>query len=159
MSTGKKLETVESALEFILGGKAIFTLRSQRTGEHVTLRARQSERGDMFFIGLMTGDNEFGYSYLGQVAIGAGEKLWYSHGRKSTVSADCKQAKAAQWALGHLLNGRMPQGLEVWHEGQCRACGRKLTMPESIQAGIGPECGARSASKAHPGVLEEMGLV
>ena len=27
-----------------------------------------------------------------------------------------------------------------WHEGRCGRCGRKLTVPESIEAGYGPEC-------------------
>ncbi len=34
----------------------------------------------------------------------------------------------------------MPEQLEVWHEGCCGKCGRKLTDAESIARGIGPEC-------------------
>jgi hypothetical protein len=30
--------------------------------------------------------------------------------------------------------------LEVWHEGRCGRCGRALTVPESVERGIGPEC-------------------
>lgn len=32
---------------------------------------------------------------------------------------------------------------EVWHEGRCGRCGRKLTVPESIETGIGPDCAKR----------------
>jgi hypothetical protein len=28
----------------------------------------------------------------------------------------------------------------VWHEGSCARCGKKLTVPESIESGFGPEC-------------------
>lgn len=34
---------------------------------------------------------------------------------------------------------------EVSEERECRRCGRKLTTPESIEAGIGPECEQREA--------------
>lgn len=30
--------------------------------------------------------------------------------------------------------------IEVWHEGRCGRCARRLTVPESILIGIGPEC-------------------
>lgn len=30
--------------------------------------------------------------------------------------------------------------VEVWHEGSCGRCGRKLTVPSSIETGLGPEC-------------------
>jgi hypothetical protein len=34
----------------------------------------------------------------------------------------------------------LPESLEIWHEGSCLRCGRKLTVPESIESGYGPEC-------------------
>ena len=36
--------------------------------------------------------------------------------------------------------GRMPLTLTVFHDGKCGRCGRKLTVPESIQSGLGPVC-------------------
>jgi hypothetical protein len=30
--------------------------------------------------------------------------------------------------------------IDFWHEGRCCVCGRKLTVPESVADGIGPEC-------------------
>jgi hypothetical protein len=30
--------------------------------------------------------------------------------------------------------------LEFWHEGRCGRCGRRLTVPDSIASGYGPEC-------------------
>ena len=45
------------------------------------------------------------------------------------------------------LNARavLPANVTVWHEGKCGACGRKLTVPDSIKSGIGPVCAARAA--------------
>lgn len=33
-----------------------------------------------------------------------------------------------------------PEGFEFWHEGRCGKCARRLTVPESIAQGFGPEC-------------------
>ena len=41
----------------------------------------------------------------------------------------------------HLLHhGNLPPALEVWHEGRCGRCGRKLTTPQSVETGFGPVC-------------------
>jgi hypothetical protein len=34
----------------------------------------------------------------------------------------------------------LPPDAEVMHEGRCACCGRPLTVPESIERGIGPDC-------------------
>jgi hypothetical protein len=35
--------------------------------------------------------------------------------------------------------------MELWHEGRCGKCGRALTVPESIESGLGPVCESREA--------------
>ena len=47
-----------------------------------------------------------------------------------------------------IVDGKKPSdiGLEVWHEGRCGKCGRKLIVPESIARGIGPEKGGTCAT-------------
>ena len=30
--------------------------------------------------------------------------------------------------------------VEIWHEGKCGKCGRPLTVPSSIENGLGPSC-------------------
>jgi Family of unknown function (DUF6011) len=67
-------------------------------------------------------------------------------GQKSRVGREAPSAKAFDWAWRALTKGTMPANLEVWHEGRCGRCGRKLTVPESIARGIGPECAGRMAS-------------
>jgi hypothetical protein len=41
----------------------------------------------------------------------------------------------------------LPECIEIWHEGKCGKCGRQLTVPSSIETGIGPEC-IKTLSKA-----------
>lgn len=128
--------------DFMLAGKAVLTLKSTTSGKHYTYRIKQAPDGALFFVALCTGDNEFGYSYIGQITAYNGQHF-YSHGRKSTIAEGSKPAQALRWAFNALLQGRVPQGLEVWHEGRCAACARVLTDPTSLATGLGPECSDR----------------
>jgi len=38
------------------------------------------------------------------------------------------------------------KGFALHHEGKCGRCGRKLTVPLSIETGIGPECASKMAA-------------
>jgi hypothetical protein len=52
-----------------------------------------------------------------------------------------------QYVINKLKLKNLPDFIEVWHEGKCGKCGRTLTVPSSIESGIGPEC-MKSLSKA-----------
>jgi len=38
----------------------------------------------------------------------------------------------------------VPPSIETWHEGGCCQCSHKLTVPASIEMGMGPDCAAQS---------------
>ena len=42
-----------------------------------------------------------------------------------------------------LVERATPEGYTLLRESRCCVCNRKLTVPESIEAGIGPECAGR----------------
>lgn len=132
-----------SALKFMRAGNATVTLRSRRTGTRFTYRLRLSDDGACLFVGLLTGaGNESAYSYLGRISrdvFWAGRKV----PRVGDVGKDAPSSQAFAWTWRQLVNGNMPSQLEVWHEGQCGRCGRKLTVPSSIAAGFGPECAGK----------------
>lgn len=44
------------------------------------------------------------------------------------------------WTWNQVHKGLLPPEIEVWHEGACCYCGRKLTVPASIELGVGPDC-------------------
>jgi len=94
----------------------------------------------IYFVKVMTGtDNETSYTYLGFLREGQG----YIHGVKSPISADAPSAKAFSWFMRGLLSQKGEETfskIELWHEGACGRCGRTLTVPTSIENGIGPEC-------------------
>ena len=43
------------------------------------------------------------------------------------------------WARVHSSNA-LPKNVEVWHEGSCCYCAKRLTVPASIELGMGPDC-------------------
>lgn len=97
---------------------------------------------DMLFVKLLTGsDNESDYTYLGLLRMTPHPR--YEHGRNSPISPEAPGARAIGWYLARLLSGAPVDGVEVWHEGRCGRCGRKLSVPESIEAGFGEECAAK----------------
>jgi hypothetical protein len=96
----------------------------------------------VFFVKLLNGhDNEKNYCYIGIIRKTHG----LIHTGASQVSQNADSFKAFSWfikAVQAVQNpeATMPAKLEVWHEDVCGRCGRKLTVPQSISDGFGPEC-------------------
>lgn len=136
-----KFATAEAAKAYLLAGKATVTLRSARTGTRFTYRFRRGKRdGSPVFVSVLTGsDNTGDYSYHGAIFS---SKFTVKTSGWSQIGPDAPSARALAWALGKLSQGLLPDTLEIWHEGRCGKCGRALTDPESIAAGLGPICRA-----------------
>lgn len=139
-----KFTDASQALAYIMAGRSTVTLRSNKTGTRFTyaVQAPKADEGQDAstlprFVKVLSGaDNSRDYSYVGTVFDG--RKLTTT--RKSVVTQDAPSFKAFAWTLAKLNAGEMPADLEVWHEGRCGCCGRKLTVPTSIASGIGPTC-------------------
>jgi hypothetical protein len=128
--------------QFFFGGNATFTVENGK-GAHYTFKVRQpkaKKKGDIppFFVSLMTGtDNESHFSYMG-ILLPDGKVRATT---KSKVTPDSVPFKVAEWAMGRCFNAQaLPAGYKVRHNEKCARCGRKLTTPESLDRGIGPEC-------------------
>lgn len=133
---------IDATPEWVRAGNAVFTVVSNATGTRFTFRVRQPKPDAPHFVGVLTGpDNESSYTFLGTLfADGT-----YRHGRKSSIGADAPSAKAATWFFNNLGNAAAMAKCKVYHEGRCCRCGRKLTVPSSVESGIGPECAGRMA--------------
>lgn len=132
------------ARNYALAGKSTLTLSSLRTGVRYTYKVsvprEPSRNGPVWFVKLLTGpSNTSNYTYIGM--IGSDGELKPT--RKSRMTADSVPMKAFNYFLAHTACNVLPPQLEVRHEGSCGRCGRKLTVPSSIDAGIGPECARR----------------
>ncbi len=144
-----RFAAVADVRAFALAGNATLTLVSTKTGTRFTYRLRATEKTQTpskvsHFVSVLKGsDNEGDFAYLGHVFAGSND---YVHGRKSLIGGAAPSALAFDWFWEKVIQGTaevLPETLEVWHEGRCGACGRKLTVPESIARGLGPECFGR----------------
>jgi hypothetical protein len=139
-----RITKAQDAVAFITAGNAYFTLRSTVTGVRYTYRVnppkdQDTRWGKKYFVALLSGpDNTADYTYLGMLQDNV-----FRLTRASKMTADSKPVVAFKWTWERLVMGVFPKGLEVWHEGRCGRCGRKLTVPESVEAGIGPECAGK----------------
>ena len=152
-----ELRDASATVRYVLAGNAYVTFQSAKTGVHLTYHVRRAEprQGDSrpapWFVSVLTGPDH--YEYLGTVFQGVQphqvqpehvHDYVFVHGCKSRISRDAKSAQAFAWVWGKLTAGRMPEVLSVYHEGRCGRCGRRLTTPESITTGLGPECAKKS---------------
>lgn len=150
------LNSKASIRQYVEAGNATVTVVSKATGKRYTLKfTRPPEEGDAYkderrpiWVKLLNGsDNVSDYVFLGTVWREDGKwvngDLRYVHSKKSSVGVDAPGCKAARWliaALGPSKSEDVLAQCEVWHEGRCGRCGRKLTVPSSVESGFGPEC-------------------
>lgn len=145
--------------EFVVAGKSTFTLAlpeayATENGlrPHYTFKVRFKEGSngfsDTFFVSLLTGpDNTNSFTYLGILNPDNGQIRTTA---KSCLNGESLQVKLINRALKLVWeNNTQPlveKGFALHHEGKCGRCGRKLTVPLSIETGIGPECASKMAA-------------
>ncbi len=130
---GHKITDTKEALKFMFAGKSVVTFLNSQTGNRFTFKIKACKNSNIFFVSVLTGPDT--YSYIGTCIEGV-----YKHGRKSNISTDAQSVKVFEYMLNRLKIGNLQSFLEVWHEGHCGKCGRRLTVPSSILNGLGPEC-------------------
>lgn len=142
-----KFEAAALVRDFAFSGKAIFTIRSLATGQRYTYKFKKVDDKDLWFVSYLVGaDNENDYAYIGVVD---GDDRFFRLTKKSILGDDSTPVKALRYMLGNVIvNDTIPAQLEIWHEGRCGRCARKLTVPESVARGFGPECATRIMCEA-----------
>lgn len=134
------MQNAADVQRFVFAGRALFTIQSKRTNIRYTFKVRKNKKGGVYFVEVLHGPcNESDYGYLGYVhknnlsKIQAGKK-----GRPEAVSF-----KAFNWLIHNLDRGVLHDTVDFYHSGKCGKCGRTLTVPESIETGLGPVCAGR----------------
>lgn len=149
MNNAARITDTNAIRNFIFAGKATFTLVSIRTGTRFTYRVSRANGEDEerpYFIGVLSGsDNESHYSYMGTIFPNNVQTVRFT--AKSRVERDAPSAKGFCWFLARLISGGDLSQIEFWHAGCCGACGRLLTVPESIASGLGPVCAGKAGYK------------
>jgi hypothetical protein len=128
--------------QFIFAGRAVFTITSTKTGQSFTYRiarpAGDRDEGPLFASVLTGPDNTADYTYTGVVER-AGVRAQLVPTRASAINVNAPSWRALEWFLQHVDS----EAVEFRHEGRCGRCGRALTVPSSIDSGLGPECAGR----------------
>jgi hypothetical protein len=144
-SPSARIADAEAARKFILAGDAYVTFVSTRTGTRFTYHVELAplRPGDTrprpHFVSVLTAPEH--YEYLGMIF----DAKAFAFGKKSRIGQDAPSAKAFLWVWRHLRDGAVPAECEIWHEGRCGRCGRRLTVPTSLLSGLGPECAKRDS--------------
>lgn len=145
--------TTEQTKNFILAGRAVFTISNGKPAPDardytfkVTRKTDPGRAGNLYFVGLLTGsDNDSDYTYLGMLDHVTG---WTRPTAKSTLLSTSTPFVALNWALGLIWAGKPLSGnARLQHVGRCGKCNRALTVPESIDSGLGPECSGLGYTK------------
>lgn len=137
----------EAVYSYVMGGNATFTVLNTETNRRVTYKVKAATRNgvsrdatDVLFVSVMTGsDNEADYTYIGILV--RSQNIFRTTPRTALPLGDVRILGMA-WLMRQLAAGKLGDfpHVEVRHHGTCGRCGRKLTVPESIDSGIGPEC-------------------
>jgi len=149
---------IDGIRRYIEGGHGTFTIVSNKTGARFTYRLNmpkdapkvdernrpvRKDRPLPIFVSVLTGpDNTRDHRFIGTIWI---HKKVFSHSLKSKIGYDAPSVAAFRWFYLNLSDHRVLDFCEVWHEGKCGVCGRKLTVPESIERGMGPVCYGKTA--------------
>lgn len=133
------IKSTEAIEKFIFGGKALFTVKNEKTQNRFTYKIKASKDGKVFFISTFFGcDNESSknYKFIGTIF----DRTKFVIGKKCKVNPEHLSIKGFDWFFRNLRAHTLPTDCGVYHSCKCGRCGRTLTVPESIESGFGPEC-------------------
>jgi len=141
-----QLTTIDRTRAFILAGRAMFTLVSKKTGVRYTFRITQpddaKEHGPWFVKVLTGADNTSDYQYIGCMWRRGPMEVVF---KTKAGANNTRIIGAFRWFMDTINAGDLAafEQVEVWHAGRCGRCGRTLTVPESIETGLGPVCAGK----------------
>jgi hypothetical protein len=134
----------EKVKQFALAGKATVTVQSRTSGKHFTyriVRSRPSKKypNPVHFVSVLTGpENTKDYTLMGMIFADGNFAL----PRNPRIGGDAPSVQAFNW-LWRSSPENLARNSQVFHHGHCARCGRKITNPDSLTSGYGPECASK----------------
>lgn len=149
---------------FMFQGKALFTLENKEKGTHITFKVKspkkkrdQPEDTRYFDIEVKAlNDGWHGMRYIGRI-----DRKLRQFKASGKVPNDHVGIQTLQWIMKNWKNLEKFEEdgkLGMYHLGICCKCGMPLTVPESIENGIGPHCKKYREGRSIK-IMEELGLL
>ena len=138
---------------FFTAGRAVFTIefpesfaRANGLDTHYTYRIRAPRSGSVLWIDLLTGpDNVGSYTYIATLYPTTGDV----RNRKDSAADNSMPVRLVRRVIRRVWDSQQTAiadaGFVLRHAGKCCRCGRRLTHPESLESGWGPECAKLAA--------------
>lgn len=145
-------EVTENIKEFILGGKADFTILQEATDSiaeqqykyRVTIpKDCTPDSTNVWYVSAELADNCSVESdgkhlkYQGYLK----RDLSFNIGAKGIEDYNQKSINGLIWVLRN--SDKLPSVVHIYHHGKCSVCGRGLTDAKSLRCGVGPTCRKR----------------
>ena len=139
----------DAVLNYVTAGKACVTILNTETEGRHTYRvnapgrtAEERDAAEILFVSVMTGtdnDNPRHYKYIGIIIRQSGA---FRTTAKTKLPLTDARVKGMEWLMRNVkVLDRFPH-VEIRHHNRCGKCNRVLTVPESIDTGLGPICAA-----------------
>jgi hypothetical protein len=124
--------------EYILAGDSFVTLKSLRTGSEMSYHIQKQTAIRHIHHVRYRVESKKGaqYIYVGTIF----DKKFFRLSGKSRVTLDSVIYVAFNYVIEKLRNGVIDMGVEIYHEGKCGRCGRRLNSEESMKTGYGSDC-------------------
>lgn len=156
--TSLNLDSEKRAARMIEGGNVVVTVKSKKTGEHITVKLasrlkNDSGRGKKWQPASPTEASHIFASVRSADAAGWDDKIGTYYPRNGRFYEDKNADPARVWAAAAVLQwlcGNADEEKATYQESnECGRCGRELTDPVSIQRGIGPTCLGQMTHSKH----------
>lgn len=143
-------EITENIKEFILGGKADFTILQEGTDKtkeqqykyRITIpKDSEPSTTQVWYVSAELDTTNSGVEKDGKNLKYQGylkRDLSFNIGTKGIEDYNQKSINGLIWVLKHSNN--LPSVVHIYHHGKCSVCGRKLTDAKSLRCGVGPTC-------------------
>ena len=118
---------------FMHAGKSIFTIQNNETKNRFTYKVTKDRKRPRWYVRVLTKHKQ--WVYLGCIKNGVFTATPASF-KRTTDTAFIAFKFIFKYRKGIANSAK----LTAYHEGRCGRCGRRLTVPESIESGFGPEC-------------------
>lgn len=144
MTTTGKIIPLENALDYIMGGNSTFTLVCNNTRYTYKILERfLADGSSIYAVFILSGpDNVNNYRQFARIKVIDGMPKLELLGRTTNIIEYFEYIKMLYYGLLFQDYSKISDW-QVWHTGRCSRCGRLLTVPESIENGIGPECATK----------------